>query len=238
MPGTHLLPPNLLKLFAPRPPLPWLRAVGKDIDRVTKKDVSGVAHMLAQLKEANTETLITSGEAEAMEEGEEPIFTHAEEIKRQIRREERKAKRTEEFKIAKETCTSFLQFSSFSTNKLTFSQINLRTTLRQWETHTKPFLFPAWYVPCFHGGILPNFLLQHKSATETDLRREFEGYGTIERVRIVRDKKGRSRGYAFVVYERERDMKGPYLAPSAETRNTHIFYYSRVQGIRWIAHHG
>lgn len=51
-------------------------------------------------------------------------------------------------------------------------------------------------------------LFQHKSAKETDLRREFEGYGTIERVRIVRDKKGRSRGYAFIVYERERDMKG------------------------------
>lgn len=49
---------------------------------------------------------------------------------------------------------------------------------------------------------------QHKSATETDLRREFESYGTIERVRIVRDKKGRGRGYAFIVYERERDMKG------------------------------
>lgn len=52
------------------------------------------------------------------------------------------------------------------------------------------------------------YTLQHKSATESDVRREFEGYGTIERVRIVRDKKGRSRGYAFVVYERERDMKG------------------------------
>lgn len=119
MPGTHLLPPNLLKLFAPRPPLPWLRAVGKDIDRITKKDVSGVAHLLAQLKEANTETLITSGEAEAMEEGEEPIFTHAEEIKRQIRREERKARRTEEFKIAKETCTSLVPFSNQPTNQPT-----------------------------------------------------------------------------------------------------------------------
>ena len=40
------------------------------------------------------------------------------------------------------------------------------------------------------------------------MRREFEGFGTIERVRIVRDKKGRSRGYSFIVYERERDMKG------------------------------
>lgn len=33
-------------------------------------------------------------------------------------------------------------------------------------------------------------------------------YGTIERVRIVKDSKGRSCGYAFIVYERERDMKG------------------------------
>ena len=49
---------------------------------------------------------------------------------------------------------------------------------------------------------------QHKGATENDLRREFEMYGTIERVRIVKDKKGRGRGYAFIVYERERDMKG------------------------------
>lgn len=39
-----------------------------------------------------------------MEEGEEPLFTHAEEIKRQIRREERKAKKTEEFKLAKVSC--------------------------------------------------------------------------------------------------------------------------------------
>ncbi|KAJ8521116.1 hypothetical protein ONZ45_g2120 [Pleurotus djamor] len=50
----------------------------------------------------------------------------------------------------------------------------------------------------------------NKTATENDLRREFETYGTIERVRIVRDKKGRSRGYAFIVYERERDMKAAY----------------------------
>lgn len=52
---------------------------------------------------------------------------------------------------------------------------------------------------------------QHKSATENDLRREFETFGTIERVRIVRDKKNRGRGYAFIVYERERDMKGTFV---------------------------
>lgn len=104
MPGTHLLPPNLLKLFAPRPPLPYARPVDKDIDRIRTKHVDGVAQILAQLKEANTDSLISSGTAEAMEEGEEPLFTHAEEIKRQIRREERKAKKTEEFKLAKVSC--------------------------------------------------------------------------------------------------------------------------------------
>ena len=106
MPGTHLLPPNLLKLFAPRPPLPYSRPVDRDIDRIFNKNVSGVANILVQLKEANTDSLITAGTSDAMEEGEEPVFTHAEETKRQIRREERKAKKTEEFKIAKETCQS------------------------------------------------------------------------------------------------------------------------------------
>lgn len=48
-----------------------------------------------------------------------------------------------------------------------------------------------------------------------DLEREFGRFGPIERVRIVTDngetkskKKGKSKGYAFVVFEREKDMKG------------------------------
>ncbi|EEB93208.1 hypothetical protein MPER_08170, partial [Moniliophthora perniciosa FA553] len=100
MPGTHLLPPNLLKLFAPRPPLPYARPVDKDIDRIRKKDVHGVAEILQRLKDDAADSLANG---EAMEEGEEPAFTLAEEVKRQIRREERKKKKEEEFKIAKET---------------------------------------------------------------------------------------------------------------------------------------
>ncbi|KIM39706.1 hypothetical protein M413DRAFT_179709 [Hebeloma cylindrosporum] len=175
MPGTHLLPPNLLKLFAPRPPLPYARPIDRDIARIRKKDVSGVASILAQVKEANTDSLINAGTSDAMEEGEEPVLTHAEETNRQIRREERKAKKTEEFKAAKETYK------------------------------------PADDAEAVGDPYKTLFISRlHKTATETDLRREFEGYGTIERVRIVRDKKGRSRGYAFIVYERERDMKAAY----------------------------
>ena len=35
-------------------------------------------------------------------------------------------------------------------------------------------------------------------------------FGAVERVKIVRNRNGISRGYAFIVYERERDMKGAF----------------------------
>ena len=105
MPGTHLLPPNLLKLFAPRAPLPYTRPLDKDIDRVTKKNVDGVGALLAMLRESGISDDPTTPNGETMEEGEEPAFTLAEETKRQVRREERKKRKADEFKVAKETCT-------------------------------------------------------------------------------------------------------------------------------------
>ncbi|EIN04979.1 hypothetical protein PUNSTDRAFT_55288 [Punctularia strigosozonata HHB-11173 SS5] len=170
MPGTHLLPPNLLKLFQPRPPLPYARPVDRDIDRVRSKHVDGVAALLSRLQE---ESLNAQNEGKDLEEGEEPTFTHAEEVKRQILREEKKKAKTDEFKAAKES----------------------------YKPQEDPEAVGDPYKTLFIARL-------HKSATESDLRREFESYGTIERVRIVRDKNGRSRGYAFIVYERERDMKG------------------------------
>lgn len=46
--------------------------------------------------------------------------------------------------------------------------------------------------------------------TEDDLQREFGRYGPIERVRIVKSKDDKPRGYAFLVFEREKDMKAAY----------------------------
>lgn len=54
---------------------------------------------------------------------------------------------------------------------------------------------------------------------ESDLEREFGRFGPIERIRIVKDEttgtasmdgtsRKKSRGYAFIVFEREKDMKG------------------------------
>ncbi|KAL1900183.1 hypothetical protein Sste5346_002493 [Sporothrix stenoceras] len=54
-------------------------------------------------------------------------------------------------------------------------------------------------------------------ANEQDLEREFSRYGPVERIRIVKDthadekgnkKRKPHRGYAFVVFEREKDMRG------------------------------
>jgi len=48
---------------------------------------------------------------------------------------------------------------------------------------------------------------------ETDekaIRREFENYGPVKRVNFINDNEGKPRGYCFVEYERERDMRTAY----------------------------
>lgn len=46
------------------------------------------------------------------------------------------------------------------------------------------------------------------SVTERQLKREFERFGQVKKISIVQDKdKGKPRGYAFIEYEREKDVK-------------------------------
>ncbi|KZO96738.1 hypothetical protein CALVIDRAFT_481195 [Calocera viscosa TUFC12733] len=169
---THLLPPNLLKLFAPRPPLPYLRAVGKDPNKPKQKNVNGVSSLLAQIKE---QTIVDTAKDDEREEGEEEQFTYAEEVKRSIRREERKKAREENLTKAKES----------------------------YKPTEDPNAQGDPYKTLFISRL-------SKKVSEKDLQKEFERYGDIERIRLVRDPKGKSRGYAFIVYERERDMKGAH----------------------------
>ncbi|KEP61972.1 UNVERIFIED_CONTAM: RNA recognition motif-containing protein [Hammondia hammondi] len=46
--------------------------------------------------------------------------------------------------------------------------------------------------------------------TEKKLRREFEQYGSIKRVRLIYDRNGKPRGYGFIEFENDRDMKEAY----------------------------
>ncbi|CED84611.1 U1 small nuclear ribonucleoprotein (RRM superfamily) [Phaffia rhodozyma] len=191
---TALLPPNLLKLFAPRPPIPYIKGVGPDPNVVRSHTLTGVGAIFSELKaeEAKKEQQrLETGKDEdedeeqdvedALNGGQKPVkkkkeaFTLCEEEKRKLKREE-KLKQKEEWKKNAE--------SSYHPQDDS-------------EAVGDP------YKTLFISRL-------SKKATEVDVRREFEMYGAIERVRIVRSKKGTSRGYAFVVYERERDMKAAY----------------------------
>lgn len=142
---THLLPPNLLKLFAPRPQLPYARPVGKDPDRVRSKNVGGMANVLAQVREEDTVSLLSKvkKEDEAMEEGEEKTLTHAEETLREIRREERKKQKEEQFKMAKDSCQCCHERACHSLTIL--MQISPLMIARPLVIHTKLFSSLDWY---------------------------------------------------------------------------------------------
>eukprot|EP00039_Didymoeca_costata_P000175 m.44467 g.44467 ORF g.44467 m.44467 type:complete len:284 (+) comp10097_c0_seq1:158-1009(+) len=46
--------------------------------------------------------------------------------------------------------------------------------------------------------------------TDSKLRREFDSYGPIKNCHVVLDQKGKSRGYGFVEYEHETDMRDAF----------------------------
>ena len=46
--------------------------------------------------------------------------------------------------------------------------------------------------------------------TERKLLREFEHYGPVKDVKLISDKEGKSRGYAFIEFEKEDDMRRAY----------------------------
>lgn len=99
---TYQLPPNLLRLFQPRPELPFAIASKKDKDprrappsRQSSEPPSrleGVGHILERLKQDAIDKGEATMDVEALEgkdeEGKE--FTLAEQTKRELRREEKK----------------------------------------------------------------------------------------------------------------------------------------------------
>ncbi|EPY51893.1 U1 snRNP-associated protein Usp101 [Schizosaccharomyces cryophilus OY26] len=82
----------------------------------------------------------------------------------------------------------------------------LRSMIRQWKPDDDRHVIGDPYKTMFLGRL-------NYDTREGDIEKEFIHYGPIERIRVVRDKAtGKSRGYAFVVFERERDLKAAYRA--------------------------
>lgn len=95
MVGSHLLPPNLLRLFAPRPPLPFLKPVGRDPDvplksLARKPPTLGVYDTLRLVKEEQQEA-----ENRAFEKGEILGAEEEEEDKKKVIKGETKEEQKE-----------------------------------------------------------------------------------------------------------------------------------------------
>jgi U1 small nuclear ribonucleoprotein len=92
-------PPNLLKLFAPRPPPTFIKPLGRDPHEPGPNKLDGVAEVLKRLHAENEEKMLT--EAEGKEKG----FTLAREYQRQLKREEKKKQKEEYKKNLEKNCT-------------------------------------------------------------------------------------------------------------------------------------
>ncbi|KXN67528.1 RNA-binding domain-containing protein [Conidiobolus coronatus NRRL 28638] len=157
---TDKLPPNLLKLFAPRPPLPYAPPLDNDPGNKRSPRFTGLAEFLPSLNENSsqfqpTETLM-----------------------------QKKARIAQEKKIEQEQ--------------------RLKNQLETWKPNEDTTLTGEAFNTLFVGRL-------SYDVTEKDLRHEFDLFGDIKSIHIIQDKNtNTSRGYAFIEYEREKDMKAAY----------------------------
>ncbi|PQE25095.1 u1 small nuclear ribonucleo protein [Rutstroemia sp. NJR-2017a BVV2] len=164
---TDKLPPNLLALFAPRPPLRWAAPSDHAPEQRKTPHISGLAAYLPALQEYK----------------ETDVYVPTESWLQRKDRVKQEKKAAHE-KLIKEA----------------------------------PVLFKPHEDPNIRGDAFKTLIVSRLDyqAKEKDLEREFGRFGPIERIRIVTDthqhekpkKKAKPhRGYAFVVFEREKDMR-------------------------------
>ena len=82
--------------------------------------------------------------------------------------------------------------------------LEIEEELKSWDPHNNPNAVGDAFKTLFVGRI-------NYDASEAKLKREFEVYGRIKRIDLIRDvATGKPRGYAFIEFERERDMHAAY----------------------------
>ncbi|KAG0054129.1 hypothetical protein BGZ83_011916 [Gryganskiella cystojenkinii] len=157
--GTAALPPHLLRLFAPRPPLPYAKPLDRDPGQKDESTMTPVSQFLEMCRGHDTDYV--------------PTLSMAERKKQKL--QERKEK----------------------------TEKALKEGLEEWDPNKDEHVVGDPY-KTLHISRLSY------DVTEKELRREFAMYGPIENIRVVKDKEGKPRGYAFIEYEREKDMKAAY----------------------------
>ncbi|KKF97094.1 hypothetical protein CFO_g543 [Ceratocystis platani] len=171
---TDKLPPNLLMLFAPRPPVRYLKPVDHAAGDRKTMPIDGLAQFLPALQQYKDTDEYTPTESWL--------------------------ERKDRLKIEREAAVETLKSAAYN---------------------------PA-EDPNIRGDAFKTLIAARLSydTTEQDLEHEFGRHGPIERIRLIKDthseekpgkKKKPHRGYAFIVFERERDMRDLAVAWVAET---------------------
>ncbi|ADV20185.1 U1 small nuclear ribonucleoprotein 70kDa [Cryptococcus gattii Ru294] len=209
---SHLLPPNLLKLFAPRPQPPFLKPLTRDERIRGPNNLGGVAGLAKRIKEEAEDAEVKQGmdlnPEKALDEQKE------ENVKTELKQDGEDGEVAEDSGKDRKKKTARDKIAEMGI--IGEEAVKLRKELRKKRQEEYKKSAEANYKPQDDAQAIGDpyktlFISRlSKKANETDLRREFEMYGPIERIRIVRNRKGKSNGYAFIVYERERDMKAAY----------------------------
>ncbi|KAJ1035622.1 hypothetical protein NDA18_000399 [Ustilago nuda] len=189
---THLLPPSLIRLFAPRPPLEYVAPISRHDRNPAATPLTKDASLLSSSHRRRIRTPLTGVAATV-----ERIASDT------------AAAGTSTDDIAVETSTSNLTHAP-----LTLAEIAAeKSRAEKAAIKTKGL---ETYKPNQNANATADpyktlFLARLSyDTTEKDLHRQFEVYGPIQQVTLIRNKQGKSRGYAFIAYESERDMKAAY----------------------------
>lgn len=87
--------------------------------------------------------------------------------------------------------------------KMQANEARIAEAMKHWDPKSDPNVTGDAYKTLFVSN------MSHDT-NEKKLRREFESFGPIKAIRVVTDQEGQPRGYAFIEFENDEDMRQAY----------------------------
>ncbi|DBA95332.1 hypothetical protein WJX82_000186 [Trebouxia sp. C0006] len=175
------LPKKLLELFSARPPLDTLTSIKHRKPKFAYNGIGQYVHLFPEPTDPEYEPQL-DGHVEGERRFRNPeLATQA-----QVNQESKAEKKTRVLEEQKQAAEDAVQKG-----------------VEEWNPKDDPHAQGDAFKTLFVSRI--SF-----ETTEKKLKREFEEYGPIKRLRMVQDATGKPRGYAFIEYEHKNNMKEAY----------------------------
>lgn len=185
---TQFLPPNLLAMFQARPPIPY--APPLDLHKKKQPPYLGLAAYLSAFEDPKDTPPPRPPQPDTKEA-------------------RKKRKRDEKDSLNKQRITEQLEHCTIIPAPP--SPSSTRTGSIQPECSHNPSIYagdPQENPEATADAYKTLFVARVSYDTnERRLKREFEEYGPVKKVCLVKDKDGKPRGYAFIEFEKEKDMR-------------------------------